>query len=87
VSKSSVFETDISLGERYRDTATGFVGTATAVYFYLHACERVCLKGMNGQGEVVEYVFDAPEIEHAETNTRPVVTKTGGPHDRKPVSR
>jgi len=87
VSKLSVFKTDIVLGDRYRDTATGFVGTATSVYFYEHACERVCLKGMNGQGEVVEYVFDSPEVEHAETKVVPVVAKTGGPHDRKPVAR
>lgn len=87
MSKTSVFETDIVLGEKYRDTATGFVGTAIAVYFYEHACERISLKGMNSQGEVLEYIFDAPELENAETKIRPVVAKAGGPHDRKPVAR
>lgn len=87
MSKPSVFETDIVLGERYRDIATGFVGTATAVYFFEHACERVQIKGMNTQGEVLDYVFDAPDLEHAETQRRPVVAKTGGPHDRRPVAR
>lgn len=87
MSKSSVFKTDVVLGDRYRDTATGFEGTATSVYFFEHACERVQLKGINTQGEVVEYVFDAPELEHAETRLQPVVTKSGGPHGRKPVAR
>jgi hypothetical protein len=85
--KNSLFETDIVLGERYRDTATGFVGTAVSIHFYEHACERVSLKGMNGQGEVLDYAFDAPELEHAETKIAPVVSKTGGPHDRKLVTR
>jgi hypothetical protein len=74
--KKSSFDTDIVLGQKYRNKHTGFIGTAIAVYFYEHACERVCLTGMNGHGEVVEYVFDALEVETVAT------AKTGGPHDR-----
>ncbi|MCV7255272.1 hypothetical protein H7J86_24215 [Mycobacterium hackensackense] len=85
--KGTTFRTDIVLGEKYRDTATGFEGTATAVYFYEHACERVNLKGLNTQGEVLDYVFDAPELVHAVTAARPTVTKAGGPRGRTPVAR
>ena len=85
--KKSTFETDIVLGEKYRDKATGFEGTAKAVYFYEHACERVALTGMNTQGEVVEYVFDSPELESVATQETPRVKTPGGPHDLAPVRR
>lgn len=87
--KKSSFETDIVLGQKYRNKHTGFVGTAIAVYFYEHACERVCLTGMNNQGEVVEYVFDALEVETIATAVpeTPRSERTGGPHDRSPVRR
>lgn len=83
------FKTNIRMGARYRDSATGFEGTATAVYFFQHGCERTLVKGINGQGEVVEYVFDAPELEEVSTNKRVelVECKTGGPHDRTPAPR
>lgn len=77
----SVFRTDIKHGRRYRDCATGFEGTATAI------CERVNLKGINANGEVVEYVFDAPELEDALTFVRAETKIPGGPHDRTPVAR
>jgi len=80
----NVFTTDIKLGERYRDTATGFEGTATSIHFYQHGCERVTIKGINKNGEIVDYAFDAPELEHAKTGVVPVVERRGGPHDRKP---
>jgi hypothetical protein len=85
----STFKTQIVLGERYRDKATGFEGTCGAVFFYEHGCERVQLKGMNHTGEVVEYVFDAPELESVRTDRRVQVlaAKTGGPHGRTPPSR
>ena len=82
----SHFRTQIELGEKYIDKATGFKGTATAVHFYEHACERVTLKGINSNGEIVEYVFDAPELK--DDSDQPVLTrKAGGPHDRTPVAR
>jgi len=85
----TTFNTEIELGQKYRDTATGFEGTASAVYFFQHGCERVNLKGLNGQGELVEYVFDAPELEHRESGRKVELLekKTGGPHDRTPVAR
>ncbi|SLC05104.1 Uncharacterised protein [Mycobacteroides abscessus subsp. massiliense] len=85
----TTFSTEIELGQKYRDIATGFEGTASAVYFFQHGCERVNLKGLNGQGELVEYVFDAPELEHQASGLKVELLekKTGGPHDRTPVAR
>lgn len=83
----NVFRTDIRHGRRYRDVATGFVGTAIAIHFYEHGCERVSLKGINTNGEVVEYAFDAPELEDEKTGTRALVEVPGGPHDRIPPPR
>lgn len=84
----TTFKTEIELGKKYRDSATGFEGTASAVYFFKHGCERVALKGLNNQGDLVEFVFDAPELEHQSGEAVKLLeAKTGGPHDRKPVSR
>lgn len=85
---STTFKTEIDLGKKYRDSATGFEGTASAVYFFKHGCERVALKGLNNQGDLVEFTFDAPELE--DLSGKPVKLlepRTGGPHDRTPVSR
>jgi hypothetical protein len=85
----STFRTEIKLGERYRDKATGFEGTCVALFFYEHGCERVQLKGMNNTGEVIEYVFDGPELESVKTGrqVQPLEAKTGGPHGRTPPAR
>lgn len=83
-SKGSTFKSDIVLGERYKDTQTGFIGHATAVYFFQHGCERVQLKAL-ADGEIKEFVFDAPELEHVDTGVRATSPRTGGPHDRTPV--
>lgn len=85
----TAFRTNVKFGTRYRDKATGFEGTATSVVFFEHGCERVLVKGINGQGEVVEYYFDAPELELA-VSRKPVELierKVGGPHDRAPAGR
>lgn len=83
--KEKTMETDIILGEEYRDKITGFTGVATGVTFWLYACERVALQGkaLTKDGTVSEAQwFDAPGVEHVETETTPKVAKTGGPPAR-----
>jgi hypothetical protein len=63
----SRYESEIKLGERYRDTATGFEGVAIALTFWQHGCGRATLKGINRNGEVIDYAFDAAELEVAKT--------------------
>lgn len=81
---SQKYRSEIDLGEKYRDTATGFEGTAVALTFWQHGCERVTLKGINKNGEVVDYAFDAPEVERVTDGkaVNLIEKKTGGPHDR-----
>jgi len=75
-------QTDVRLGDRYRDPLTGFEGVATAVTFYLHACERVSLEFVK-DGEVKFETFDAPRLIHVNTETTPTTTRTGGPGGRE----
>jgi hypothetical protein len=85
------YKSQVTLGQRYRDTATGFEGKCVAISFFEHGCERLTLKGMNGQNEIVEYAFDAPEVELITEGKpqpiRAVEAKTGGPHDLTPMRR
>lgn len=75
-------KTDVELGDRYRDSLTEFEGVATAVTFYLHACERVTLEFIK-DGELKYESFDAPRLIHVKTETQPTTTRTGGPGGRE----
>jgi hypothetical protein len=86
------YRTDIKLGERYRDDQTGIVGVATSITFFQHACERVQIEKVSDHdGDIKEYIFDAPRLTHVETNVTAKVAKTGGPGrpnaQRGPVRR
>lgn len=73
------FETDIKMGEKYRDEQTGIEGIATSVHFYQHACERVTLEYVHDQQGLLELTFDAPRLTSVTTGITAVTTKTGGP--------
>jgi len=75
------YETDIKLGEQYRETQTGVEGVATAIYFYQYGCERVQIEMLNKDGELKEYVFDAPRLQHVASGRIAEVTRVGGPKD------
>ncbi len=81
------YQTDIQLGERYRDDQTGIEGTATAITFYQHGCERASIENVH-EGEIKEYGFDAPRLTHIASGETAKTTKTGGPargvSDRRP---
>lgn len=76
------FSTDVRLGDRYRDPLTGFEGVATAVTFYLHACERVTLEYVK-DGEIKFESFDSPRLVHLPTGDQPTTDRTGGPGGRE----
>lgn len=79
-STKTAYESDIQLGERYRDEQTGFEGIATNIGFFQYACERVCLESyVPSEGRIVQEAFDAPRLTHIATGLRAQVTKTGGP--------
>lgn len=74
------YNSDIELGERYRDDQTGIEGIATAIYFFQHACERVQLEYVNDKdGCLTELVFDAPRLVHIKTEKRARSDRPGGP--------
>lgn len=81
--------TTIVLGNRYRDSVSGWEGVATARYEYMNGCVRIELAATDKDGAPKSYVFDqeqviavdAPPVERA-----PKVP-SGGPRDNTPVQR
>lgn len=66
------------LGKRYRDTITGFEGTATGRFEYLHGCVRINLTGALN-GEPKDFAFDEPQLEEVDTKKRLAKVGPGGP--------
>jgi len=73
------YKSDLVMGEKYRDATTGLEGTLVSVHFYEHACERATLRWVNGNREVVEASFDAPELIRIETGRAARTSRPGGP--------
>lgn len=73
------YESDIVLGDKYRDDQLGIEGVATSVHFYQFACERVNLELVTPDGKIEEYTFDAPRLTHLPTGQKAETEKTGGP--------
>lgn len=74
------FETDIVMGERYRDSQSEFEGVATGVFFYQFGCERVNLEAFDAQRNTITSLgFDAPRLIHIESGKAARVKRTGGP--------
>jgi hypothetical protein len=78
----STYTADVVLGERYRDDQTGIEGTATAITFYQHGCERVSIETVVA-GKIEEYGFDAPRLTHTDTSQR--VMSSGRPGGAQPA--
>lgn len=74
------YESDVVMGEHYRDTQTGFEGIVTSVTFYQYACERVGIETFDPERkEVKTEIFDAPRLVSLKTQERATTTRTGGP--------
>lgn len=73
-----MYETDIVLGERYKDSQTGIEGVATAVTFHQFGCERVMIEAVVG-GKIEEYGFDAPRLTRLGAEKPARLRGTGGP--------
>lgn len=73
------YASDLRMGEKYEDKTTGIQGHLVAVHFYEHACERGTLRYVNGQQDVQEATFDAPELVHVDTRMVATASKPGGP--------
>ena len=75
-----IYKSDLKLGERYRDQTTGLEGHLVAIHLYEHACERGTLRYVNGQQDVTEASFDAPELVHVPSGVAAKSDRTGGPN-------
>lgn len=72
-------EAEIKLGDKYRDTISGFEGTAIARHEYIHGCTRITLQAAAQGGEIKEYSFDAPALEAVDGPQTFTSQRTGGP--------
>lgn len=74
------YKSDIILGEKYRDEQTGYEGVATAIFFFQHACERVCIETYDKKTKkVISETFDSPRLTHIATNKTATSDRPGGP--------
>jgi hypothetical protein len=78
----------IQLGDKARDTITGFTGTVVAMTKWIHNCERATLQPPVGaDGKLPDTgSFDVPSLEVIEAKPAPVVT-TGGPQNDRAALR
>jgi hypothetical protein len=73
------YESDIIVGDLYRDKKTNVEGHATAITFFENSCERVSLMVKLPSGEIKDYGFDAADLIHVESEKEATVDKPGGP--------
>lgn len=84
----------LNLGDKVKDTVTGFTGIAVARTTWLHGCDRVTIQpeGLTKEGKVHDnFTFDEMQLvvvkENAVKSTREGVNKTkkvtGGPQNDK----
>jgi hypothetical protein len=89
MARKNVVELSVTLGNRYKDSVTGFEGVATACYIYMNGCIRVELMALDKDGVPKAYVFDQEQM--LEVKGAPVerkaATPTGGPRGTTPVKR
>lgn len=72
-------ESDITLGDEYRDHITGFQGVAVARFEFLTGCTRIRLETSDDDGERKKDTFDAPRLVEVKTGERVTSDDPGGP--------
>lgn len=77
--KTNPYQSDLIMGDMYKESGTGIEGKLTSVHFYEHACERATIRYLDKDGNVQEASFDAPELEHVESGEKPQTKRPGGP--------
>ena len=71
----------INLGDRVKDSITGFTGVAVAQTKWLHGCTRITIQPEQlKDGKVVEAMtFDEPQIKLVKESVAGGTSDTGGP--------
>lgn len=86
----------IKLGDKVKDSVTGFTGIAIARTTWLHGCDRLVVQpeGQTKDGKLFEnYTFDEKQlvlVKSAVVKTEaktPSLKRTGGPRDDKAALR
>lgn len=79
---------EVELGDKVRDTISGFEGIATGVFNYLNGCTRVGISGSmsDPDKEPPTWVFDEPQVEVVESGAHfaAPVPGGGGPRSARP---
>lgn len=72
----------MKLGDKARDTVTGFAGTITAEHKYLNGCRRFTLTANTlKDGVPIEpQTFDVEQMEFVDSAAPRTVAPKGGPH-------
>jgi len=73
----------ITLGKKYKDRVTGFMGLATARHEYLNGCVRVTIQATTlKEGKPLEpEAFDIEQLDFVDDGIAVAPKKTGGPGD------
>ncbi len=63
-------ENKTSVGEKVRDTITGFSGIITSRTEYLHGCVRCCVQPIELKDYIPQksHIFDEPQLESIKVN-------------------
>ena len=73
----------INLGDKVKDTVTGFTGIAVGRTIWLYGCERITVQpeGLNKEGKTFEsQSFDEPQLTVLKSKSKKEGNhKTGGP--------
>lgn len=89
----------IELGDKVKDTISGFTGIAVAITKWIHGCDRISVQpqGVKPDGQLYEMNnFDVLQLEivkkgvvkSSNTAPEPIRAKaTGGPRDDKSLAR
>ncbi len=81
----------INLGDKVKDSVTGFTGIAVGRTTWLHGCSRITIQpeGMTKEGKIYETcTFDEPQIEVLKIQKiKEGSHKTGGPGQAHSPSR
>ncbi len=84
------YQTEIVLGQRYRDVPSGWEGIATGVFFYVNGCTRVNLAGPDKVGQPKDFVFDEEQLVRGDDRgwtLDPPTSRHGGPRSVVPPAR
>ena len=80
----------IKLGDKVKDSVTGFCGTVVAETTWLHGCRRLTIQpnGLDKDGKPQSAeTFDELQMELVEDNVHEPQRRTGGPRDDKAALR